>query len=184
MFFYLRIAGLIAIGAIITLIWSINHRHNATVDAHIKISPPPIPPQSEMKPLSTKQTSNLKQIKALDPRLILLNQWQSWCKPCVKELPSFDKLQSLFDPSVLQVLLVNTDTLENLPKAKSLAKELNISHASVNYLGDETILTGFRTNVLPATWLIDTRTKTYYYWPGSYDWSHPSTISDLRRLAD
>ena len=39
----------------------------------------------------------------------VINFWATWCKPCVKELPYFDKLASEFKDRKVKVLLLSLD---------------------------------------------------------------------------
>ena len=39
----------------------------------------------------------------------VVNFWATWCAPCVKELPHFDRLQAHFADGKLQVILVSLD---------------------------------------------------------------------------
>ena len=43
-----------------------------------------------------------------DDRILIVNFWATWCAPCVKELPLFERLQSENRPDV-RVLLVSMD---------------------------------------------------------------------------
>jgi|SRR5688572_30406295 len=39
----------------------------------------------------------------------VINFWATWCKPCIKELPHFDKLTTSFPGAKLKVVLVSLD---------------------------------------------------------------------------
>lgn len=39
----------------------------------------------------------------------VVNFWATWCKPCVKELPAFEKLNAEFSNKKVKVLLVSLD---------------------------------------------------------------------------
>jgi len=45
----------------------------------------------------------------------VINFWATWCKPCVEELPAFEKLQSQYGDDV-EVILISLDDEENLEK--------------------------------------------------------------------
>ncbi len=46
----------------------------------------------------------------------IINFWATWCKPCVKELPSFDSLNSNSKKNNLKILLVSLDFKEDIEK--------------------------------------------------------------------
>jgi thiol-disulfide isomerase/thioredoxin len=47
----------------------------------------------------------------------VVNFWATWCAPCVKELPHFEKLQADFKTDKLAVLLVSVDFKSKLTSA-------------------------------------------------------------------
>src|SRR5690242_18603794 len=49
--------------------------------------------------------------------LYVVNFWATWCGPCVKELPNFDKLQMDYKDKPLKVLLVSMDFKSKLNAA-------------------------------------------------------------------
>lgn len=46
----------------------------------------------------------------------VINFWATWCKPCVKELPAFEELNSKYQDKNLKVVLVSLDFKRELEK--------------------------------------------------------------------
>lgn len=47
--------------------------------------------------------------------IYVINFWATWCKPCVEELPAFEKLNQLYTGrSRVKVILVNLDSKKNI----------------------------------------------------------------------
>lgn len=44
----------------------------------------------------------------------IFNFWATWCKPCIKELPYFEKITSTYSSDEVKVYLVSLDFVENL----------------------------------------------------------------------
>jgi len=44
-----------------------------------------------------------------DDKVHVINFWATWCKPCVKELPHFEKLNKEYKDKGVEVLLVSLD---------------------------------------------------------------------------
>lgn len=54
---------------------------------------------NELKPLLEKK----------DDKIYVINFWATWCAPCVKELPDFEKLNKEYTSKNVEVLLVSLD---------------------------------------------------------------------------
>jgi thiol-disulfide isomerase/thioredoxin len=54
---------------------------------------------NELKPLLEKN----------DGKTYIINFWATWCAPCVKELPYFEKINQEYSDKNVQVLLVSLD---------------------------------------------------------------------------
>ncbi len=57
-----------------------------------------------------------KRIAAGADTVYVINFWATWCAPCVKELPYFEKLASTYAHHPLKVLLVSLDFKSKLEK--------------------------------------------------------------------
>lgn len=70
--------------------------------------------QNKAKKGSIKITTlNYEQLKPFlnknDKKVYVVNFWATWCMPCVKELPAFEKLNQEFKDKNVEVLLVSLD---------------------------------------------------------------------------
>ena len=63
-------------------------------------------------------TLNYEELKPLlhknDDKTYVINFWATWCMPCVKELPAFEKLNAAYKDKNVEVVLVSLD----FPKQK------------------------------------------------------------------
>lgn len=50
-----------------------------------------------------------KYLKKKDGKIHVINFWATWCAPCVKELPYFEKLNAEYKDQGVEVLLVSLD---------------------------------------------------------------------------
>lgn len=58
----------------------------------------------------------LKRIHNNSDTIYVVNFWATWCKPCVAELPEFEKIHKEFKNSKMKVLLVSMDFVEERDK--------------------------------------------------------------------
>jgi thiol-disulfide isomerase/thioredoxin len=68
---------------------------------------------NELKPLLNK----------IDNKTYVINFWATWCAPCVKELPAFEKLKEQYAEMNVEVLLVSLDFTKQ--KEKKLIPFIN-----------------------------------------------------------
>src|SRR5205823_10738658 len=70
-------------------------------------------------------------LNSMNDSMIILNFWATWCKPCVEELPSFEKLSEKYSEQKVKVILANLDfnskvltLVEPFVKNKKLKSEI------------------------------------------------------------
>ena len=63
-------------------------------------------------------------------KLVLLDFWATWCAPCRREMPEFDKLQAEFGGDSFQVVALASDR-KGLPAVKKFYDELGIKHPGI-----------------------------------------------------
>jgi len=89
-----------------------------------------------------------------DGKIMLVNFWASWCKPCIEEMPMLTRLQDDYAGRGFQVVGI---ALDDPHKAREFAAELAINYPIL--VGSiETILAGRqygnRSGMLPYTVLV------------------------------
>jgi thiol-disulfide isomerase/thioredoxin len=51
-----------------------------------------------------------------DDTTVVLNFWATWCRPCIKELPSFDSLYLSQQGKKVRIVLVSVDDVQQLER--------------------------------------------------------------------
>ena len=70
----------------------------------------------ELSALITKKSDKIQ----------VINFWATWCAPCVKELPLFQKLEDRSDPKI-EITLVNLDYSDKVAKVNSFVNKKKIT---------------------------------------------------------
>jgi len=84
-------------------------------------------------------------------KVVLLNFWGTWCKPCLKELPEFDRLYRRYRKNGLVVIAVATDTEPD--KVKEFATQAKL--ATKLALGGEPLSQQYDSPNFPFSFVID-----------------------------
>ena len=98
------------------------------------------------------------QLDSFQGKVVLMDFWASWCKPCQKSMPWLADLQATYGPEGLQVVAVNLDQDWDaaVEMASSLPPEVVLVHDPEGILADQRNLQG-----MPSTYLYgrDSRLK-------------------------
>jgi thiol-disulfide isomerase/thioredoxin len=111
---------------------------------------------------------------------VLVNLWATWCAPCVKELPTLDKLAQSHDvDGQLGVITISQDSGPSASVAAFLNK-LKIKHLGA-YHDSKMALSGALgpDTVLPTSILIDADGKEVWRYVGDLDWTSPEAAKLL-----
>ena len=112
-------------------------------------------------------------------KLIILNFWATWCVPCKKEMPSLDNLQSNNDLSNLKIFPINIGQ-ENILKAESFFKELNIKNLDIYFDPPITLAKKFSLRGVPTTILFDKKGKEFARIIGAIDFNEEEFVDWLK----
>jgi thiol-disulfide isomerase/thioredoxin len=111
---------------------------------------------------------------------VLLNLWATWCAPCVKELPTLDRLAAAHRADgQLGVVAVSQDSGPQASVTAFLAK-LNVKDLGA-YHDPKMALSGALgpDTVLPTTMLFDAKGMEVWRYVGDLDWTSPEAAKLL-----
>lgn len=122
---------------------------------------------------------NVTELSDLRGKVIFINMWATWCPPCIKEMPSLNRLHDkLKDNDNIEFLFVELD--DDYPKAeKFLAKHkydipLYSVHGELPY--------ELATNSIPTTIIIDKKGEMNVKHMGAVDFDQPQILEHLEAL--
>jgi len=118
-------------------------------------------------------------IDSLRGKFVVLNVWATWCGPCRRELPAFERLSQRFDSQQFVVIGLTVDTDRHV--AREFLREQGVSYA--NYIDvdghiSEEIL-GIR--VYPDTFLISPNGTLLRSVSGERQWDSRAFIESFQR---
>jgi thiol-disulfide isomerase/thioredoxin len=113
-------------------------------------------------------------------RPVLVNLWATWCQPCLKEMPSLERLQADFGSS-LTVAAISED-LGGSPVVEPFVKKLGIAKIAVYLDPKNTALQGLGARGLPTSILIDKQGRVVGRVEGAADWDSAKLRGALKPL--
>ncbi len=76
--------------------------------------------KKEATQISSVKTYTYNELKPLleknDDKTYIINFWATWCAPCVKELPYFEKINKNYSDKNIEILLVSLDFPKQVEK--------------------------------------------------------------------
>ncbi|WP_299012735.1 TlpA family protein disulfide reductase [uncultured Polaribacter sp.] len=81
-------------------------KENTIVEKNVEVGAVKSYTYNQLKPLLEK----------VDDKIYVVNFWATWCAPCVKELPYFERIRKTYKASNVQVLLVSLDFANQVEK--------------------------------------------------------------------
>ncbi len=114
--------------------------------------------------------------RAVRGQVTLVNFWATWCKPCLSELPKFNKIARRYRKNGLRFLAISTD--EDGAEVQALLKEKSLSMQAL-YAGEATAKQ-FGERPLPFSLVVDHRGKVIAVYDGFREECLSSLETDLR----
>jgi thiol-disulfide isomerase/thioredoxin len=108
-------------------------------------------------------------LDAFDGKVVILDFWATWCKPCRDEFPVLDQLQARLGPRGLIVVAVSIDR-GGLAAVNTFYDQLSIVNLA-KYTGDfRDITNAFDVHGLPNTFVLDRHGNEVVRFEGPADW--------------
>jgi thiol-disulfide isomerase/thioredoxin len=112
-------------------------------------------------------------------KVVLVNFWASWCRPCVEEIPSLHRLRNKIDNSKFEIVTVNVgEDRERIDKFLArVPVELPL------LMDNEGIVAAaWKVYVYPSSYLVDHQGKIRYAYLGALEWDSAETIKIIQSL--
>lgn len=100
------------------------------------------------------------QLSALRGKVVVINFWASWCKPCEQEAAEMEAAWRSYMPGE-QVVFVGVDYVDTEPEARGYLKKFEITYPNGPDLGTR-ISQMFRITGVPETYFVDKDGKLAY----------------------
>ena len=112
-------------------------------------------------------------LKNFRGKVVLLNFWATWCKPCMKEMPSMQRLYQSLKSEGIEIIAISIDR-GNQDQVKQYAQNLGITFPILLDKNQETRKRYFILG-LPTSYLIDKEGKLRGFISGARNWNNNHT---------
>jgi len=93
-------------------------------------------------------------------KLVIINFWATWCKPCKEEMPALDNFYQDNNFKNLQVFAVNMEK-PNILKTKKFFTDLNIKKLEIFFDPDLNFVKEFKLRGVPTTVLVNKKGEEF-----------------------
>lgn len=116
-------------------------------------------------------------------QVVLLNFWATWCPPCIREMPSMEKLHKKISAEKFKVVAVNQ--MEEVDDVFAFTGQLEVD-PTFEILFDKTsqVSQDYAVRGLPTTYLIDKQGNIRYRAVGGRSFDHPEVVKIINALIE
>jgi peroxiredoxin len=114
-------------------------------------------------------------------KVVLLNFWATWCPPCIREMPSMERLHQQVDADDFKVIAINQ--MEDVDQVFAFTGQLEVD-PTFEILFDTTseVSRDYAVRGLPTTYLIDKKGNIRYRAVGGREFDHAEVIKIIKQL--
>ena len=107
---------------------------------------------------------------------IVINYWATWCRPCIKEMPSLKKAEEILEDYGYTFLLVSDETISKISKFK------NERNFDFNFLKSIESYETLGIYSMPTSYIFDENGKIIETIVGAIEWDSEEMINKLKIL--
>ena len=131
---------------------------------------------SKLQAKTTKGTE--LSLKSSKGKVVILNFWASWCRPCLSEFSALNKLIKTINSDKLQVIGINNDDEVPLKEILKTEKRYKLKFESINDM-EYGITSKFNIQKIPAT-IVFQNGKAIFFSNEEYDFMNEKFIYKIK----
>ena len=108
-------------------------------------------------------------------RVVFLNFWATWCRPCIEEMPSIASAKKLLGNTDIVFLFASDEDVERI-KSFEKKNSLGLEYVQVTNFNELSI------QALPTTYIFDASGKTVFSETGYRKWDDSANLQLLQNL--
>jgi peroxiredoxin len=112
-------------------------------------------------------------------RVVLVNFWATWCKPCEDEMPAMQRLYTELGGAGFELLAVSVDAGDS--EVRAFRDRLGLRFP-ILLDPDKRAAGAYHTFRFPESWLIDAEGVVVARYVGPREWDDPVYVERIRKL--
>lgn len=112
-------------------------------------------------------------------RVVLVNFWATYCPPCLKEMPSMERLQKRMAGKPFAILSVNVG--EQNSDVQAFLKRVPVTFP-ILMDREASRLKAWKAFALPSSFVVDAQGRVRYVMFGGTEWDEPDALGKLMAL--
>lgn len=143
-----------------------------------------LPKKTEQAINFTLSDLNDKKVSLSDfmGKVVFLNFWATWCGPCIKEMPSMEKLHQTMKGQDFVMLGINLDKANNRNQVEAFVKALKVTFPIL--LDSNKVTTNlYPVDNIPATYIINKDGTKFGKVVGARGWADEDSINFFTELS-
>lgn len=114
-------------------------------------------------------------------QLTVVNLWATWCMPCMREMPSLDRLRQVVASEDITVLAISEDA--TLEQARAFLIREKLIGLGLYHDPRGRLAQAFGVQGLPSTYILQASGRVVARLEGEAEWDSPTLIAHLKSLA-
>jgi len=121
-------------------------------------------------------------IDTFEGKILVLNFWATWCNPCIKEMPSLDRLAARLPSDTFAVVAVSQDN-GGVAVAKPFLDRIGVHGLAIYADPNRRLSREFGVRGFPTTFLIGREGTVIGRLEGAIEWDRKDVVAYLLSLA-
>lgn len=148
--------------------------------AQFMLNDPPLPaPETAFQTVAGEPVT----LAAFKDKVVLVNFWATWCVPCIREMPSLDRLQASFDKEKFLILAVSVDR-GGAEKAVPFLKKHGIKNLTTLLDRRMRLASALGVPGMPTSFLLDRDGRVVGSLPGIAEWDSSEALALVQYYID